>query len=66
MANHPSVCVIVQTCPAAGLVADIEAERLDQMQFGTGIGTHPNDVAGIGRDFRLEENNGKHVAGFRE
>jgi hypothetical protein len=30
------------------------------MEFGTGIGAQANDVAGIGRNFRLVEDNGEH------
>jgi hypothetical protein len=30
------------------------------MQGGAGVGGQTNDVAGIGRDFRLEQNNVEH------
>ena len=45
--------VIVQ--PGAFHFARIEreTERFDQVQIRTGIGAQPDDVARIGRDFRL-------------
>jgi hypothetical protein len=42
------------------LVADAETKRFDQMQLSPGIGAQADDVAGIGRDFRLVEDDGEH------
>src|SRR5574343_252490 len=55
---------LVEPGAAQVLVAEIEAERLDQVQFGAGVGAHADDVARIGWDFRLIENDGEHDAGF--
>jgi hypothetical protein len=56
--------VVIQPRPATGLVANIETEWFDQMQFSPGIGAHADDVAGVGRNFWLEEDNDKHWANF--
>ena len=37
-----------------------EAERFDQMQACTGIGTQPDDVAGVLGNFRLKQNHIDH------
>ena len=43
-----------------------ETKRFDQMEFRAGIGTQPDDIAGIGRNFRLVENNGNHDVAISE
>jgi hypothetical protein len=53
--------VIIQSRPPQILVAEVEAEGFDQMQLGASIGAHADDIARIGRDFRLVENDGEHV-----
>ena len=60
MARDAGVFMIIQSGTAAVFVAQIEAQRLDQMQFGARIGAHADDVARIGRDFWLIQDNGKH------
>lgn len=65
MPNDTGVFVIIQAGPAQALVRDVKTERLDEMQFGAGVGAQANDVARVGRDFRLIENDGKHAAAFK-
>ena len=48
---------VVQTGAFYGLVADVKAERTDQMQPCTGAGTGAGDIAGVHRNFRFVENN---------
>ena len=60
MAMEPGILVVIQPGPAQRLVVEIEAERLDEMQFGAGVGAQTNDIAGIGRNFGLIEDDGEH------
>lgn len=60
MTDEPGEFVVIEAGPAQVLVAEVEAERLDEMQFGAGIGAHADDVAGIGRNFRMDEDDGEH------
>ena len=46
--------VIVETGPPQRAVFPAEAERLDQVQFGAGVGAQADHVARVGRDFGLE------------
>ena len=41
--------------------AEIEAERLDEVQMRADIGAQANDVAGVGRDFGLIEDDVEHA-----
>src|SRR5579884_2923137 len=44
-------------------IVDSKAERLDQMQLASGSGAQARDVAGIGRNFRLDKRDvERHVA----
>jgi len=45
----------------AGL-AEFEAERFDEVQPRSGIGAQPNDVAGIGRNFRMYQDDLEHLS----
>lgn len=54
------VFVIIQSGAAKVSVIQRKTEWLDQMQFRAGIGGQTDDVAGIGGNFRLEKDNGKH------
>ena len=60
MHGDPGQVVIIQ--PRAGqlLVRQIEAQRLDQVQSATGVGRKTNDVAGVGGNFGLVENDLEH------
>ena len=50
MADDAGAFVIVEAGAAQSFVGELEAERLDQMQLGTGVGAQADDVAGIRRD----------------
>ena len=60
VAEDAGVFVVVKAGAAQGLVVDVETERFDEVEFGAGIGAQPDDVAGIGGDFRLKEDDGDH------
>ena len=60
MAFQCRVFVIVQPGAAQALVIQLETQWLDQVQLAAGVGTQADDVAGIGRDFRLEQHDMKH------
>ena len=53
--------VIVETGPPAGLGVERESKRLDKMQVGAGIRAQPDDVAGVRRYLRREENDAEHL-----
>jgi hypothetical protein len=50
---------IVQAGAAQPLVVDLETERMHEMQRTARIGAQAYDVAGVGRDFRLVEDDVK-------
>jgi len=54
MHAHLDELVVIEAGPPQRTLADIEAERLDQMQAAARIGGQPDHIAGIGRDFRLK------------
>ena len=56
--------VVIQARAGQLPVFQIEAERLDQMKFRTGIGGQPDHVSGVGGDFRLIKNHMKHLNTF--
>lgn len=56
--------MVIQPRPATGLVANIETESFDQMQFSPVLAR--DDVAGVGRNFWLEEDNDKHWANYQQ
>lgn len=58
VAEYPRKFVVIEPGALEGTVFPFEAERLHQMQFASGVGAQADDVAGIGRDFGLEEDNG--------
>jgi hypothetical protein len=58
-AEHRQVRV-VEPGPTQLPLLEIEPERLDQVQAGAGVRAHPDDIAGIGRDFRAVQNHLKH------
>ena len=60
MATDSRIFMVVQPGAAQGFVIDIETQWLDQMELCPGIGTHADDIPGIGRNFRLKENYGNH------
>lgn len=60
MRFYVGIFVIIQSGAAQLPVFQGKAKRLNQMQFAAGIGGKANDIAGVGRNFRLEKDNGKH------
>lgn len=55
------ILVVVEAGPAQALVVHVEAQRFDQMQVAAAVGAQPDDVAGIGRYFRLKKDDVKHA-----
>ncbi|MDQ5902827.1 MAG: biosis protein MshE, partial [Pseudomonadota bacterium] len=62
MPLHWCELVVIQPGTPQLLVFPGEAHRLDQMQFGAGIGAEADDVARVGRYFGLVENYGEHLS----
>jgi hypothetical protein len=62
MPLHRSELVIIQPGAPQLLVFPREAHRLNEMQFRPGVGAQANDVARVGRDFRLVEDYGEHLS----
>jgi hypothetical protein len=56
--RHPTVIEAGTTYRAA---IQIESERFDQMQLGSGVGAEPDHVAGIGWYLRLEQHDMEHA-----
>ncbi|COX52278.1 Uncharacterised protein [Mycobacterium tuberculosis] len=52
--------VVVQPGPSQLGFGQVEAERLDQMQFTAGCGARPDGVAGVGGDTRRYEQQPEH------
>jgi hypothetical protein len=63
VALHIGVLVVIQAGSAHLFVLHGKAQWLDQMQAATGIGSQSDDVAGVGWNFGLNQNDMKH-AGF--
>lgn len=61
MARQRGVLVVIQSGATQAFVVEFEADRLDQVQTATAIGAEPDNVAGIGGDFRLKQNHVKHA-----
>ncbi|EDT11909.1 hypothetical protein BgramDRAFT_1515 [Paraburkholderia graminis C4D1M] len=57
---HLGVLVIVEAGAAQLGVVERKAERLDQMQTCAGVRTQADDVAGVRRNFRFDENDIEH------
>src|SRR5882724_4611994 len=60
MPLHARVLVVIQTGPAQLLVFHREPQRLDQVQRATRVGRQTDHVAGVGRDFGMNENDVEH------
>ena len=54
-AAHLGVLVVVQPRAPQELVVHRKPQRLDQMQGAAGVGRQPDDVAGVGRNFGLDQ-----------
>jgi len=59
---HRRVLVVVEPGAAHTCVVQRETERLHQMQHRPGVSAQANDVAGVGRDFRFDQNDVNHAA----
>ena len=55
------VLVVVQAGTAHLLVAQVKTQGLDQMQLTARVGRQADHVAGVGRNFRLNQDDVKHV-----
>ena len=58
---HP--LFVVEASAAQFFSIEIEAQRLDQVQVGAGVGAQPNDVAGVRRNLRFEKNDMQPAGG---
>jgi len=59
--------VVIQAGAAHSTVRELEAQWLDQMQRAAGIGTQPDDVAGVGGNFGFVQDDMEHDSpGARE
>ena len=58
--GHVGQVAVVQSGTLELLVLEVEAERLDQVQAGAGIRREADDVAGVGRDLRMDEDDVEH------
>ncbi len=52
VAPYRCIFVVIESGPAQAHIVRFEAERLDQVQCGAGVGTQSYDVAGVGRNLR--------------
>ena len=55
--------MVVETGADEVLVVDAKAQWFDQMKRAARVGAQANGVAGIGRNFRMNENDVKHGVG---
>ena len=51
---------IIQSCAFDGFFGNVESERADQMQCAARYGAGAGNIAGVGRDFRFNQNNVNH------
>ena len=58
---HGGVLVVVEAGAAQARVVEREAQRLDQVQPRAGVRAQADDVAGVGRDFGLVEDDVEHA-----
>lgn len=57
---HVEMLPVIQPRPAQQFVLKGKAQRFDQVQAGPGAQAEPADVAGIGRNLRLNQDDVKH------
>ena len=60
VAAQLGVFVVVQSGAAHMFVVHRKSQRLNQMQTAPGVRGQANDVAGVGRNFGLDQNNVEH------
>ncbi len=61
MPMHGGVFVVIEPRSAQQLVVHRKTQRLDEMQLAAGVGGQADHVAGVGRDFGVDENDAKHL-----
>ena len=61
VAAHIGKLVIIEAGTPHALVIPSKSQRFNQMQLVTRIGTQADDVAGVGRDFGLEQHYVQHA-----
>lgn len=61
VALQRGIFVIIQAGAAQAFIVQLVTQRLDEVQVAAGIGAEPDNVAGIGRYFRLEQDHVKHA-----
>ena len=47
--------VVVEAGAAHGFAIQAETQRFDEMELAAGVGGQADEIAGVGRDFRLED-----------
>ncbi len=62
MRAHFGQRVVIEAGATHGLQADVESERLHQVERAPGVGAQANDVARIRRNLGLDEDDVKHGA----
>src|SRR5438105_6573897 len=63
MSLHRSKLVVIEAGALELPVVQGEAERLDQVQPAAGVGGKADDVAGVRRNFGMDENDVEHQEG---
>jgi hypothetical protein len=61
MSVQCGVLVVVEPGSAHVFVVKVKSQWLNQMQSATGIGRQANDIARVGWNFGLDQNNMKHA-----
>ena len=59
--GHEFAAAAFQAGAAQAFIVQLVTQRLDEVQVAAGIGAEPDNVAGIGRYFRLEQDHVKHA-----
>src|SRR5580765_3296522 len=60
---HRSELVVVEAGAPEAAVVHRKAQRFDEVEPAAGVRREPDDVAGVGRDLRLHEDDVEHQAG---
>ena len=58
---HGGQFVVVEAGAAHRLAVQAKSQRLHQVQLTTGVGREPNQVAGVRRNLRLEDDDVEHA-----
>ncbi len=65
MTEHAGKFVVIQSGAPERTVFPFEAQWFDEMQFASGVGAKPDDVAGVGRNLWLKQYDGSQIGGSR-